>query len=73
MRMRKGVWNQPLFLSLVFCGTGAIWKCGMLCLEEDKKEEEGCSRCPAGTGFLTSAAFPAPYFPWDELDVAPQG
>lgn len=73
MRMRKRVWNQPLFLSLVFCGTGAIWKCGMLCLEEEEKEEEGCSHCPAGTGFLSSAAFPASDFLWDELSVAPQG
>lgn len=69
----KGVWN-PCFLSLVFCRTGAIWKCKMvwrLCLEEEEKEEEGCSHCPARTGFLSSVAFPAPDFPRDELDVAP--
>lgn len=44
MRMRKGGWNQPWFISLVSCGTGAIWKCGMpwrLCLEAEEEEEEG--------------------------------
>lgn len=48
-----------------------LWR---LCLEEEEEEDEdGCSHCPAGTGFLSLVAFPATDFPRDELGVAPHG
>lgn len=65
MRMKKGVWN-PWFLSLVFCHTGAIWKCRMvwrLCLEEEEREEEGVLTLPSQDRILEFSCFSCPRFP----------